>query len=62
MVAWVNFLTFKPAPHITVLDLDGEVPNFIINVTDLQLILQGFRSLTYPPVSFASQGGPVTCP
>jgi len=62
VLAWVRFVTLKPAPHVTVVDLDGEVPNFVINATDLQLILAGFAGNTYPPFSFANQGGPAGCP
>ena len=62
VVAWVKYVTLKPAPHVTVVDLDGETPNFIINATDLQFILAGFRGETYPPPSFSNQGPPVDCP
>jgi len=62
VVAVVKFLVSAPAPHITALDLGGEVPNFIINATDLQFVLAGFASNTYPPPPFANQGGPTGCP
>jgi len=64
VVAWVKFATLKPAPHITVLDLGGEVPNFQINATDLQLILAGFSNKPYPPPSFVDNptGDPSNCP
>lgn len=62
VVAWVKYVTLKPAPHVTVLDLDGETPNFIINATDLQYVLSGFRGDSYPPPAFANQGGPADCP
>ena len=62
VVAWVKYVTLKPAPHITVVDLDGEAPNFVINATDLQFVLQGFGGKPYPPSAFPTQGGPQSCP
>jgi len=62
VLAWVKYVTLKPAPHITVVDLDGERPNFVINATDLQFILAAFLGKPYPPPSFANQGTPADCP
>jgi len=62
VLAWIAFVTNRTAPHVTVVDLDGEVPNFTINATDLQFVLQGFANRTYPPSSFSNQGGPSGCP
>jgi len=63
---WVRFVVLpsgNPArPHTSWVDLGGEDPNWIINATDLQLVLQGFGGKTYPPSSFSNQGGPATCP
>ena len=52
VVAWVKYVTLKPAPHVTVMDMGGEEPNLIINATDLQMILQGFGGKVYPPTAF----------
>lgn len=62
VVAMLQFLTLRAAPHITMLDLANEQPNFIINATDLLLILQGFGGSTYPPPPFSNQGDPTQCP
>jgi len=62
VVSWVKFVTLRPAPHITVLDLDGQAPNWVINATDLQFILQGFSGKLYPPTAFSNQGPPTGCP
>lgn len=63
ILAWVAFKTAgRVAPHVTVLDVANEQPNFIINATDLALILQAFQGRTYPPPAFANQGGPADCP
>ena len=58
----IKFITLKAAPHVTVVDLGGEVPNWLINATDLQLVLGAFKGNTYPPVAFPNQGGPADCP
>lgn len=50
--AFLKFFTGKPAPHMTAVDIAREVPNFIANATDLQLILLGFRGVEYPPPGF----------
>ena len=60
--ATIKFITVKPAPHITVVDIAGEKPNFLINVSDLQLMLLGFKGQTYPPPPFETQGPVTTCP
>jgi len=66
VVCWVKFTTLPSGdarrPHTTWLDLDGQRPNWIVNATDLQLILQAFASKTYPPSAFPHQGGPGECP
>lgn len=59
--AVLKFLSLKPAPHITVLDLAGSAPtftNFIINASDLGLILQGFTGKEYPPPPYLVEGYP----
>ena len=58
----IKFLTLKPAPHITRVDLGGETPNFLINVSDLQLAIAGFKAKPYPPAAFAHQGPVEDCP
>ena len=60
--AMIKFLSLKPAPHITRVDLIGSAPtytNFIINATDLTMVLQGFvGETTYPPVPYVVEGYP----
>ena len=59
--AILKFLTLKPAPHITRVDLAGSAPtytNFIINASDLGLVLQGFTGKTYPPIPYTVDGYP----
>lgn len=60
--AVIKFITLKPAPHVTAVDLAGEVPNFIINAAELQFSLLSFNGIPYPPVPFANQGTPADCP
>lgn len=62
VISMIAFLSLRPAPHITVLDLAGEAPNFLINATDLTLLLQAFQGRTYPPPPFPHQGSPADCP
>ncbi len=62
VTAVIKFITLKPAPHITVVDLGGEVPNWLINASDLQFVLGAFKGNSYPPVAFPNQGGPADCP
>ena len=58
----IAFLTDKPGkPHITRVDLAGASPtytNFIVNATDLLLVLKGFQGDGYPPVPFVAEGYP----
>ena len=60
--AWVKYVTLRPAPHVTVVDLAGPAEthfvNFVINATDLSLILQAFRAQPYPPPPFIADGYP----
>ena len=61
VVAFINFKLFKPAPHVTAIELAGGPPsfvNFYVSVTELGLILQGFRGLPYPPLPFLLDGYP----
>ena len=60
--AMLKFLFLLPAPHITVVDLASEQPNFIVNATDLLLVIQGFKGGPYPPLPFPNQGDPSQCP
>ena len=61
--AMIKFLVIsKAAPHITRVDLGGEVPNWLINASDLQLVIRAFLANTYPPVAFQNKGGPADCP
>jgi hypothetical protein len=36
------------APHMTWIDVDGEVPNKLVNMTDVQLIVLAFEGAQYP--------------
>ena len=60
--AMIKFITLKPAPHITVVDLSGQVPNWLINATDLQIVIGAFKGDPYPPVAFPNKGSPADCP
>ena len=60
--AWIFAFLSKPAPHITAVDLHPDVPNFILNVTDLTLVLEGVRGKQYPPLAFDNQGTVAECP
>jgi hypothetical protein len=62
VLAVLKFIKLKPAPHVTVIDLANEVPNFIINASELQFSLQSFSGKPYPPVPFDNQGTPGDCP
>ena len=63
VIAWIFAFTSKPAPHITAVDLTPEIPNFIINVSDLGMIYwHGFLGMRYPPPAFANQGTVADCP
>ena len=43
-----TFQQLAGAPHWTWIDLDGEVPNAVINFTDIQRLVQGFKGEPYP--------------
>ena len=61
VVAFINYKTGKPAPHLTAIELAGGPPsfvNFYLNVTDLGMILLGFRAAPYPPLPFVLDGYP----
>ena len=62
VTAIIAFITDKPGkPHITRVDLAGGSPtytNFIVNTTDLQLLIKGFLGDTYPPLPFVLEGYP----
>ena len=61
VMAMIRFLTDKPAPHITVVDLAGAAPtytNFIVNATDLQMVLEGFGGKSFPPAALTGLGYP----
>ena len=44
----MKFLVDPNAPHVTWMDLDEEVPNKIINFTDIQRLVHGFLGQAYP--------------
>ena len=48
----IKFITLNLAPHITVLELGSEVPSWLINATDLQLVIKAFKGDPYPPPAF----------
>ena len=52
LMAWSNSLTLRPAPHVTVADLVGAVPNWLVNVSDRYPCHWILFSRPYPPVSF----------
>jgi hypothetical protein len=57
----IKFLTLKPAPHITVVDLVGPAPTFVnmdVNATDLLIILKAFKGEPFPPVALLEDGYP----
>ena len=59
--AILKFLSLKPAPHVTVLDLVGTPPtylNFDVNATDLQMVLEAFGGKTFPPLALTGIGYP----
>ena len=61
VLAVIKFLSLKPAPHVTVLDLVGGPPtflNFDVNATDLQMVLVAFGGKTWPPVALTGIGYP----
>ena len=62
VVAVLAFLKLDTAPDVTAVDLAAEVPNVLVNATDLLLVLQAFGGKTYPPLAFANQGSPADCP
>ena len=48
MAAVQKFQKVPDAPHITWMDVDPEVPNVILNFTDIQVIVLGFKGNPYP--------------
>ncbi len=59
--AMLKFLSLKPAPHITVVDLVGPGPTFVntdVNATDLLIILKAFKGDLYPPKVLLDGGYP----
>ena len=63
VVSMISFLKLDSTrPHTTWVDLGGEAPNWLVNVSDLQFVLEGFGGKTYPPIAFFHQGPPSDCP
>ena len=56
MAAVLKFKKTAGAPHISRVDIDDQVPNVILNMTDIFQIVQAFKSEPYP---FAD---PALCP
>ena len=48
MAAVQKFQQLENAPHLTWVDLDGEIPNAVLNFTDIFWIVQGFKGEPYP--------------
>ena len=48
MAAVQKFIDDPNAPRLTWVDVDGEVPNVVLNFTDIFQIVQGFKSAPYP--------------
>ena len=49
------------APHVTVVDLDPQWPNFVINFLDIGSIIAGFQEIAYP-VALADCQTVADCP
>lgn len=58
LTAWINFFTNKPAPHVTVGDLVGPVPNWIVSVADRYPWNWRLFSSPFPPSDFLGSGYP----
>ena len=56
MAAVQRFQQHASAPHLTWVDVDDEVPNAVLNMTDIQRIVRGFKGEPYP---FSD---PASCP
>ncbi len=59
--AMLKFLSLKPAPHVTVVDLVGPGPTFVnmdVNATDLLIIIRAFLGELYPPFALVDGGYP----
>ena len=49
VMAGVQKFTDDPnAPHLTWVDVDGEIPNAVLNFGDIQMIVNGFKGEPYP--------------
>ena len=63
-----KFQKVDAAPHLTWVDVDGQVPNAILNFTDIQQIVQGFKNDPYPfgcppdDPCYDNGGDPANCP
>lgn len=61
LFAMIRFLTLKPAPHVTVVDLIGSFPTFVnmdVNASDLQQMLKAFVGGPFPPLAMVFDGYP----
>ena len=56
MAAVHKFRRLANAPPMSWVDVDGELPNMVINLTDIMRIVQGFKGEPYP---FSD---PASCP
>ena len=59
--AMIKFLSLKPAPHITVVDLVGSSPTFVntdVTATDLLILIKAFLADPFPPVVLVKGGYP----
>ena len=36
------------APHVTVVDLHPQWPNYFVNFSDIDMVIKGFQSVAYP--------------
>ena len=48
MASVQRFQQLDAAPHLTWVDIEPEVPNAVLNFTDIFQIVQGFKGLPYP--------------
>ena len=55
VLAWIKYVTFKPAPHTSVVDIATDVPSCLVQADDLQAVLKAFLGNHYPPPWSSSQ-------
>ncbi len=43
-----KFQVDPTAPHVTAVDLHPQWPNYIMNFSDIDMVIKGFQSVAYP--------------